>query len=590
MTAPAIPIASPQAGVSASRGSGISAMPGRGAQANGSSRAEGAGDGQWQQSLRQAGVRQQDSSQDSPISAVNGSGAGDAQASDPAGVQAAQIQQIHSLHARAQALAALNAGVAKQLAQDASTAAKAETATEKAAGLSGNAAHAKTSGKADAHQKGATSNPAQNLLASLTLPAEVTVAALQANSKPGAGATAADGTLKDSLLPSADAATALFEGSLPGSESGSTAGKLAAAAEKGIAGSPASNVAAHLEGQAQQGTLPAGVGDNPALSASASQASADAALAAGSAASAQAAAQNAAQASSGNANTLARGLHAVAAASHPAGSVSADSNGKIQSSSGDSSSAGHAHAASGRDAAATPAQGSGAGISMAANGQVQAVSAAGHAALNGQDARGISGVPASSASGAHSGDPFSTLDSGSLTNSRIDSTGDSATWMHAGTHMAEAGFQDPSLGWVAVRAQLSGGVVQASILPATADAAQALGGHMAGLHAYLADHHALEGAVTMARPEASAGWSGAGHSQGQGSGQGSSYGSNQGGDAPFYGGSSGGQSGGSSRQPGGVTLESVRGISRATAMPAAAAVRTSSSIAARGGGLISVVA
>ncbi len=89
------------------------------------------------------------------------------------------------------------------------------------------------------------------------------------------------------------------------------------------------------------------------------------------------------------------------------------------------------------------------------------------------------------------------------------------TWIHAGAHRAEAGFQDPALGWVAVRADTgSGGGVHAELVPATANAAQTLGSHLAGLNAYLAEHHTPVAAVTLTAPES--GWSGLGGDRGAG--------------------------------------------------------------------------
>ncbi len=62
-------------------------------------------------------------------------------------------------------------------------------------------------------------------------------------------------------------------------------------------------------------------------------------------------------------------------------------------------------------------------------------------------------------------------------------------WVHAGARHAEAGFEDPALGWIGVRADQSGGGVHALVVPATAEAAQALGSQMAGLNAHLAESH-----------------------------------------------------------------------------------------------------
>ncbi len=74
------------------------------------------------------------------------------------------------------------------------------------------------------------------------------------------------------------------------------------------------------------------------------------------------------------------------------------------------------------------------------------------------------------------------------------------SWIHAGGRQAEAGFDDPALGWVGVRADLSGGIVHAALLPGSTEAAQALSGHLAGLNAYLAEQHAPVATLTMASP------------------------------------------------------------------------------------------
>lgn len=119
------------------------------------------------------------------------------------------------------------------------------------------------------------------------------------------------------------------------------------------------------------------------------------------------------------------------------------------------------------------------------------------------------------------GDSFAALDR--------EISGAAPVWVHSGAARAEAGFEDPALGWVAVRAQLDGGGVHASLVPGSTDAALALGGHLAGLNAYLAEHHAGVSAVTLSAAEsrsfhADAGQNGAGATQrdfGQEAGQGS---------------------------------------------------------------------
>jgi hypothetical protein len=81
-----------------------------------------------------------------------------------------------------------------------------------------------------------------------------------------------------------------------------------------------------------------------------------------------------------------------------------------------------------------------------------------------------------------------------------------ATWIQTGARRAEAGFQDPALGWVGVRAQSGGGgAVHAAVVPGSPDAAQALSGHLSGLNAYMAEHHGQNSVVTMAAPESARG-------------------------------------------------------------------------------------
>jgi hypothetical protein len=113
-------------------------------------------------------------------------------------------------------------------------------------------------------------------------------------------------------------------------------------------------------------------------------------------------------------------------------------------------------------------------------------------------------------------------------------------WIHAGTQRAEAGFQDPALGWVGVRADGGAGGVHAAVVPGSADAAQELGGHLAGLNAYLTDRQLHVDTLTVASPEGGSAQAGLGHAgsdhgggqgmhqdAGRGSGQGSGQASDQ---------------------------------------------------------------
>lgn len=59
----------------------------------------------------------------------------------------------------------------------------------------------------------------------------------------------------------------------------------------------------------------------------------------------------------------------------------------------------------------------------------------------------------------------------------------------AGARQAEAGYQDPALGWVGVRADLSGGGVHASLVAGSQSAAEELARHTQGISSYLAGQH-----------------------------------------------------------------------------------------------------
>jgi hypothetical protein len=99
--------------------------------------------------------------------------------------------------------------------------------------------------------------------------------------------------------------------------------------------------------------------------------------------------------------------------------------------------------------------------------------------------------PSTSASnGPARSDPFSVLDA--------DQAAGSMTWIHAGAHRAEAGYLDPALGWVSVRAEAASGEIHAAVMSGSAEAAQVLGGHMTGLSSHLAQQHLDTATVTLA--------------------------------------------------------------------------------------------
>jgi hypothetical protein len=127
-------------------------------------------------------------------------------------------------------------------------------------------------------------------------------------------------------------------------------------------------------------------------------------------------------------------------------------------------------------------------------------------------APGTGGPSSGSTTGSSAHEAFAALDA--------DTNASSPNWIHAGTRRAEAGYQDPALGWIGVRADVSGGGVHATLLPSSSEAAQALGGHMAGLDAYLAREHTSVRSLTLTTPE--------GREPAFASGQGPDQGMNQG--------------------------------------------------------------
>lgn len=137
----------------------------------------------------------------------------------------------------------------------------------------------------------------------------------------------------------------------------------------------------------------------------------------------------------------------------------------------------------------------------------------------------VAGVPGTAAANAGSAagatapqtahDTFTALDAGS--------SQPSTTLVHASARQVEAGYQDPTLGWVSVRADQTPAGVHAAILPGTADATQALSTHMASLNSYLTQHHPGVTA-TITAPQGQNQSSGVvtgftGQESGQGSGQ-----------------------------------------------------------------------
>ena len=119
-------------------------------------------------------------------------------------------------------------------------------------------------------------------------------------------------------------------------------------------------------------------------------------------------------------------------------------------------------------------------------------------------------------------EPFVALDS--------EAAPGAVEWIRAGARQAEAGFEDPALGWIGVRAELSGGGVHAALVPGSADAAEQLGRQMDGLHAYLAEQRTPVDSLVMAAPvrsSADSGSGGFGHGAQHQMGQGTEHGASQ---------------------------------------------------------------
>lgn len=125
-------------------------------------------------------------------------------------------------------------------------------------------------------------------------------------------------------------------------------------------------------------------------------------------------------------------------------------------------------------------------------------------------------IPSSSTNqaGLAGHDAFAAIDAGSAA--------PATTWIHAGAQRAEAGYLDPALGWVGVRAEAAGGSMHAALVPGSTEAAQALSGQLTGLNAYMAEHHGQASPVTLAAPNSGLGGSGVDQGLGMSYGSGGS--------------------------------------------------------------------
>lgn len=140
--------------------------------------------------------------------------------------------------------------------------------------------------------------------------------------------------------------------------------------------------------------------------------------------------------------------------------------------------------------------GTGSTASASATAPSQAVDATAVSALQARAAAGeqtasnLADVPGANQSASMLHQTFAALDSASALPAQV--------WTQTGTRHAEAGFHDATLGWVSVRADLSGGGVHAALVPSSPAAAVELGRHLDGLHSYLAEQHTPVDSLVMA--------------------------------------------------------------------------------------------
>ncbi|MGA8041611.1 MAG: hypothetical protein WCA37_02295 [Terracidiphilus sp.] len=172
----------------------------------------------------------------------------------------------------------------------------------------------------------------------------------------------------------------------------------------------------------------------------------------------------------------------------------------------------------------------------------------------------------------------------------LDAAGDhvAPAWVHTSAHQAEAGFQDPNLGWVSVRAHGSAGGIHAALVPGSAEAAQALSSHLAGLQAYLNDRQTPLQSLHVAQPEGFRMGQG-GQGPGQGAGQGAGHGAGQGQD-PSAGQHSSGRDGLPHAGRDTMHVPGTAGISGQPAAGQSALLQTGQAARSAGGTYVSVMA
>lgn len=116
--------------------------------------------------------------------------------------------------------------------------------------------------------------------------------------------------------------------------------------------------------------------------------------------------------------------------------------------------------------------------------------------------------------------PHATLEGPRETFAALDAApaGPLPTWIHAGVHRAEAGYLDPSVGWVGVHAEVVGSGLHAALTPSSTEAERVLGGHLVGLNEYMSEHHGASATVTLTAFESGQGGAAPGSYSESGSG------------------------------------------------------------------------
>lgn len=111
-------------------------------------------------------------------------------------------------------------------------------------------------------------------------------------------------------------------------------------------------------------------------------------------------------------------------------------------------------------------------------------------------------VPGGIRSNADSNSSGTSRDPGSRTAetpfAALDEAPARPVWVHATSHSAEAGYQDPALGWIAVHARSETSGLHATLLPDSPESAQALSAHLPGLVSHIRDRFTQVESVSIA--------------------------------------------------------------------------------------------